>query len=183
MSALPPIADINGYGAGCPLLTHSGHRLSSDTAPLSSDTLSIAAGLSCRAGVGGGTTGRKMPTPPRRQAPRRRRHVALKRGCCGPEVQPPETAVGSALETVPNKLCKEFPISVRAPMAATETRAAIRPYSIAAAPLSSFTKRDMRMNITNSNFALRPRKTYAAPALRYCETQTVVCNKKVRKLK
>ncbi len=25
MSALPPIADINGYGAGCPLLTHSGH--------------------------------------------------------------------------------------------------------------------------------------------------------------
>ncbi len=25
MSALPPKADINGYGAGCPLLTHSGH--------------------------------------------------------------------------------------------------------------------------------------------------------------
>ena len=24
-SALPPIADINGYGAGGPLLTHSGH--------------------------------------------------------------------------------------------------------------------------------------------------------------
>ncbi len=24
-SALPPIADINGYGAGCPLLTQSGH--------------------------------------------------------------------------------------------------------------------------------------------------------------
>ena len=27
MSALPPRADINGYGAGCPLLTHSGHCL------------------------------------------------------------------------------------------------------------------------------------------------------------
>ncbi len=25
MSALTPKADINGYGAGCPLLTHSGH--------------------------------------------------------------------------------------------------------------------------------------------------------------
>ena len=27
MSALPPIADINGYDAGCPLLTQSGHRV------------------------------------------------------------------------------------------------------------------------------------------------------------
>ncbi len=27
MSALPPIADINGCGAGCPLLTQSGHSL------------------------------------------------------------------------------------------------------------------------------------------------------------
>ena len=26
MSALPPIADINGQGAGCPFLTQSGHR-------------------------------------------------------------------------------------------------------------------------------------------------------------
>ncbi len=26
-SALPPKADINGYGAGCPLLTHLGHRV------------------------------------------------------------------------------------------------------------------------------------------------------------
>ena len=25
MSALPPIADVNGCGAGCPLVTHSGH--------------------------------------------------------------------------------------------------------------------------------------------------------------
>jgi len=25
MSAITPKADINGYGAGCPLLTHSGH--------------------------------------------------------------------------------------------------------------------------------------------------------------
>ncbi len=25
MSALPPIADINGYGEGCPLMTQSGH--------------------------------------------------------------------------------------------------------------------------------------------------------------
>ncbi len=25
MSALPPKADINGYAAGCPLLTQSGH--------------------------------------------------------------------------------------------------------------------------------------------------------------
>ncbi len=27
MSALPPKADVNGYGAGCPLLTQSSHRL------------------------------------------------------------------------------------------------------------------------------------------------------------
>ena len=33
MTALPPKADINGYGTGCPLLTQSGHfRLSAEPA-------------------------------------------------------------------------------------------------------------------------------------------------------
>ena len=68
MSALPPIADIREGIAGCPLMTHSGHRLSSDTAPLSPDTLPIAAGLSCRAGMGGGArSGQWSSSQPRRE--------------------------------------------------------------------------------------------------------------------
>ncbi len=34
MSAYPPIADINGYGAGRPLLTHSGHLARNSTPPI-----------------------------------------------------------------------------------------------------------------------------------------------------
>jgi hypothetical protein len=68
MSALPPIADIQGEVVECLLLTQSGHRLSSDTAPLSPDTLPIAAGLSCRAGMSGGARGgRRSSSQPRRE--------------------------------------------------------------------------------------------------------------------
>jgi hypothetical protein len=44
-------------------------------------------------------------------------------------------------------------------------------------------KREMSVNIFDSVFPLRPRKTYAAPALKTCETQTIICNEKVRQLK
>ncbi len=77
----------------------------------------------------------------------------------------------SADETVPNMVDREFPMAVRAPMAATDTKAAIRPYSMAVAPLSSFTKREMRVIMINSNLALRFQEIYAAPALRYGEFQ------------
>jgi hypothetical protein len=45
-------------------------------------------------------------------------------------VQPP-AALESELETMLNMVLRLLPIAVRAPMAATETRAAIRPYSMA----------------------------------------------------
>ncbi len=43
-----------------------------------------------------------------------------------PDVQPPPAALVSALETVLNMIDKEFPIAVNAPIAATETKAAIK---------------------------------------------------------
>ena len=43
----------------------------------------------------------------------------------------------SALETVLNMRLRLPPMAVRAPMAATETKAAMRPYSMAVAPSSS----------------------------------------------
>jgi len=47
------------------------------------------------------------------------------------------TAVSRVVETVPNRSRSDDPIAVRAVIAATETSAAIRPYSIAVAPPSS----------------------------------------------
>ncbi len=51
-------------------------------------------------------------------------------------VQPPATVV-SVFDTVSNIVSSEPPIAVSAPIAATDTRAAITPYSMAVAPLSS----------------------------------------------
>ena len=46
-------------------------------------------------------------------------------------------AVESALETVVNMVLRLPPMAVKAPIAATDTKAAIRPYSMAVAPSSS----------------------------------------------
>ncbi len=62
-----------------------------------------------------------------------------------PDVQPP-LAPDRALDTVLNIVDKEFPIAVSAPIAATETKAAIRPYSIAVAPDSSLAKVRMTLD-------------------------------------
>ncbi len=67
-------------------------------------------------------------------------------------VQPP-LALDSALETVLNMVDKEFPIAVSAPIAATETKAAIRPYSIAVAPDSSLAKVRMTLNMIAISFS------------------------------
>ena len=69
-----------------------------------------------------------------------------------PDVQPP-VAVDSALETVLNIVDKEFPIAVSAPIAATETKAAIRPYSIAVAPDSSLAKVRITLNMIAISFS------------------------------
>jgi hypothetical protein len=68
-----------------------------------------------------------------------------------PDVQPP-LAPDSALETVLNIVDKEFPIAVNAPIAATDTKAAIRPYSIAVAPDSSLAKVRMTLNMIAISF-------------------------------
>ena len=62
-------------------------------------------------------------------------------------VQPPEVAVATAEETVWNMVLRLPPNAVRAPIAATETKAAIKPYSIAVAPDSSFAKVRMTFNM------------------------------------
>src|SRR3546814_3476170 len=61
------------------------------------------------------------------------------------QVPPPSSAAPaaaslSALSTTPKMLSSELPRDCRAAMAATDTRAAIRPYSMAVAPDSSVRK-------------------------------------------
>ena len=53
---------------------------------------------------------------------------------------------------------KELPIAVNAPIAATDTKAAIRPYSIAVAPDSSLAKVRMTLNMIAISFTLANHK-------------------------
>ena len=62
----------------------------------------------------------------------------------------PVTAVFIAFDTVPNMVFSVLPMVVRAPMAATETRAAMRPYSMAVAPDSSPQKSLNHFNMIGS---------------------------------
>ncbi len=66
--------------------------------------------------------------------------------CAVEGVQPP-AAPESALETVLNMVLRLPPMAVRAPMAATETKAAMRPYSMAVAPSSFLTNAIIFVNI------------------------------------
>ena len=50
------------------------------------------------------------------------------------------TAVDIEFEMVPNIVCNVLPMVVKAPIAATDTSAAMRPYSMAVAPDSSSQK-------------------------------------------
>ena len=58
----------------------------------------------------------------------------------------PVIAVFIEFETVVNRVFNVLPMVVKAPIAATETRAAMRPYSMAVAPDSSFKK---HLNMTH----------------------------------
>ena len=62
----------------------------------------------------------------------------------------PVTAVFIVFDTVPNMVFSVLPMVVRAPMAATETRAAMRPYSMAVAPDSSPQKSLNHFNMIGS---------------------------------
>jgi hypothetical protein len=66
-----------------------------------------------------------------------------------------------------NVLFSDVPMEFTAAMIAIEMPAAIRPYSIAVAPLSSFTKRRTRFGIGSPEFVARPSKKYLAPSFRW----------------
>ena len=66
-----------------------------------------------------------------------------------PERQP---ALESELETVLNMSLRLLPMAVKAPIAATETSAAMRPYSMAVAPSSFLAKQQISLNMAGIPF-------------------------------